>query len=602
MQQQQVTQQVPEAQPAQQAQHSEPMRTAPDAERRGHARGAVGRLRVGLLLGGDRVPAWVARMLDQVRDSGVADIVLAVVDASPPSPPAPSLRTLARREPRRAADRVARRVLERLIERLGQAPATLPDAFAPVSWREDWPDLPTLEVRPNRTQWSDRFGDAEIAAIRAHDLDVLVRIGFRILRGDILRVARYGVWSFHHGDNDVNRGGPPAYWEAMQSWPITGCTLQILSEDLDNGLVLDKTWSGTQDESVEDNRRGLYWTALSMLGRNLSALQRLGPDVFFARARRAQAHPQWYSRRLFRAPETRELAALLVRRMRRRLRRIVAARTGFDQWQMLVHVSDGLSLSAWRYRRLVPPPDRFWADPFLLQHGGRTWLYFEELMFSTGRGHIAVGELDADGRMASWQPALVLDHHLSYPFVFEHEGELYMIPESREARSVTLYRCVEMPARWEKVHDLMAGVEAVDATLHPHDGRWWMFVNLVANPGASSCNELHLFHADSPLSATWTPHPKNPVVSDARRARPAGALFEHAGRLYRPSQDCAERYGRALNVNWVRTLTVDDYEEVGVSRAEPDWAPDVRAVHTFNRQGRFHVIDAEIRRPGRAGR
>jgi hypothetical protein len=153
-----------------------------------------------------------------------------------------------------------------------------------------------------------------------------------------------------------------------------------------------------------------------------------------------------------------------------------------------------------------------------------------------------------------------------------------------------------MPHRWEKVHHLLDDVEAVDATLHEHGGRWWMFVNIVAHPGASSCVELHLFHADEPTSRAWQPHPQNPVVSDARRARPAGQLFEHEGRLYRPSQDCSHRYGWALNINWVKTLTPEVYEEELVSRAEPRWAPDVRGIHTFNRAGPFHVIDAEVRR------
>jgi hypothetical protein len=123
-----------------------------------------------------------------------------------------------------------------------------------------------------------------------------------------------------------------------------------------------------------------------------------------------------------------------------------------------------------------------------------------------------------------------------------------------------------------------------------------LFVNLVENRGGSSCDELFLFHRTDLLSGDWTPHPMNPVVSDVRQARPAGKVFRHEGRLYRPSQDCSHRYGYGLNLNWIETLTPDTYRERVVSRATPDWAPDLRAVHTFNREGRWHIADAQIRR------
>jgi hypothetical protein len=535
-------------------------------------------------------------MVEQIQSSDHSEIVLMVIDASPPEAPASSLPTRLRRDPKALMQQVVRRVIEAVDRRLTQVAPELPDAFASVDMVALLPSAAQVRVVPKRTLWSDRLSDGEIAEIRQHDVDVLLRIGFRILRGEILRVARHGVWSFHHGDNDVNRGGPPGYWEAMQSWSATGCTLQVLSEDLDNGVVLGKTWSGTIATSVADNNRSTYWKSLSLIPRQLQALQRKGAQQFFDDARAAHAHPQWYSNRLYRAPDNGELFRLVGQRLVARVRRSVAARLGFDQWIMLVHSSESLSMSLWRYKRLVPPKDRFWADPFLLTHEGRTFLYFEELMFATQRGHISVAEMLPDGRMLAPQQALVTDHHLSYPFVFAHEGQVYMVPESRGDRCIPLYRCVEMPHRWEKVGNLMDDVDAVDATLYLHEGRWWMFVNMIENRGGSSCDELFLFHADSPLSREWAPHPLNPVVSDVRSARPAGKLFMHEGRLYRPSQDCSHRYGWGLNLNWVETLTTEAYAERPVSRAEPSWAPDVLATHSFNREGPLHVVDAQIRR------
>jgi hypothetical protein len=205
-------------------------------------------------------------------------------------------------------------------------------------------------------------------------------------------------------------------------------------------------------------------------------------------------------------------------------------------------------------------------------------------------------EVDAKGKPGPAMPVLVTDHHLSYPFVFEHEGQTYMVPESRSDNCVPLYRCVEFPLRWEKVMNLMEGVAAVDATLHFQNGRWWLFANMVENRGGSSCDELYLFHAPTFATQDWTPHPLNPIVSDVRRARPAGRLFERDGRLYRPSQDCSHRYGWGLNLNVVEQLDEQNYSERVVTKAEPDWAPDVVATHTYSSAGRLNVVDAQIRR------
>ena len=88
----------------------------------------------------------------------------------------------------------------------------------------------------------------------------------------------------------------------------------------------------------------------------------------------------------------------------------------------------------------------------------------------------------------------------------------------------------------------------------------------------------------------------NPVVCDVRRARSAGRLFERHGRLYRPSQDCGQRYGWGLNLNVVERLNEIEYAERLVTKAEPAWADDVLAIHTYNCAGRLHVVDAQIRR------
>jgi len=244
------------------------------------------------------------------------------------------------------------------------------------------------------------------------------------------------------------------------------------------------------------------------------------------------------------------------------------------------------------FHRLVPPADRFWADPFPITVGGRHYIFFEELPFATGKGHISVVEVDREGRAS--QPVRVLerDYHLSYPFLLEHEGALFMIPESAYGQSIQLLRCEEFPARWRLEKVLVDGVFAADATIHRQDDRWWMFANL-GTEATGTDDELHLFSAPD-LRGEWKPHRRNPVKCDVRSSRPAGRLFERDGALYRPAQICAPLYGSGIALHRVTQLDDDGYAESEERRIIGK--PPLLGMHTINRAGDFSVTDAFARR------
>ena len=91
-------------------------------------------------------------------------------------------------------------------------------------------------------------------SLRGHDLDVLLRFGFGILGGDVLDVARHGIWSFHHDDERVIRGGPPSFWEVADGHATTGVLLQRLTERLDAGIPLGRATFRTVGHSYPRNR------------------------------------------------------------------------------------------------------------------------------------------------------------------------------------------------------------------------------------------------------------------------------------------------------------------------------------------------------------
>ena len=247
------------------------------------------------------------------------------------------------------------------------------------------------------------------------------------------------------------------------------------------------------------------------------------------------------------------------------------------------------------FTRIPQPRDRDWADPFALEKNGRYFVFFEELPYALGKAHISMMEIDREGRCSAPVRVLERDYHLSYPQLLEHDGELYMVPESARNRTVELYRCIDFPLRWRLERRLLEGVRCVDATLHRSGERWWLFANAAVGESRGYDDELHLFHSAS-LAGGWQPHPRNPVRSDARGARPAGALYWREGALYRPAQICVPRYGAGIALNRVLRLTPRDYAERQVKRILPGPGDGLFGIHTVNRAGYLTVVDAFIRR------
>ena len=130
----------------------------------------------------------------------------------------------------------------------------------------------TIKLKPIRKGYVDFFSSNDAKIVSKFDLDVILRHEFNIIRGDILKSAKYGIWSFHHGDNAINRGGPPSFWEIILKQPTIGVTLQQLTPELDGGLVIDKAyynkhWSFIKSKSM------VFEASVNLLFKNLKLLK-----------------------------------------------------------------------------------------------------------------------------------------------------------------------------------------------------------------------------------------------------------------------------------------------------------------------------------------
>jgi hypothetical protein len=355
---------------------------------------------------------------------------------------------------------------------------------------------------------------------------------------------------------------------------------EVLLRSGDHTTLVERTVSGARPFSTTLSRDRALWKLTATIPR---AVERApGLDL---------AAPSGAS--VGRAPST---AELVVRSPIAWLR-VITARILFQRpWRIRVRERERDLTKGWSNTRPLVDwkPGHLYADPFLFEYDGRHHLFCEEIPPGSNRGVISHTVLPVDGTVAAPpEPVLTASHHLSYPCVFSHEGEVFLIPETSDVRRVELYRAIDFPSVWQREAILLDGLVASDATLLAHDGRLWLFVG-VAVPHATLLDELYLFSASAP-QGPWQPHPSNPVVSDVRCARPAGAIRSWGSRLVRPAQDGSRRYGGAVSFRAIDELTTRHYAEHEIARLEPRDLGSARATHTYAADGRFEAIDLRRR-------
>jgi hypothetical protein len=547
------------------------------------------KLKLGLLLDSYAVPAWLFHSLEQIANSDYAEFsILLINGSSPKDNPSTGLNEL-RKNPKEFAYEIFNKIDEKVFLRK-------PNAFETMNLEKMLAGVPVVSVKPIRDGKMDGIGPEDVKKIRDFNLDILIKVGFQPLCGEIITAAKYGIWFYDHSDNRLKRGGPPGFWEVVESWPDTGAALWMTNENFPDGWAVYRSRCLTYPFSPARNRNTSFWVSSSFLPRQINLLYRFGKARFFHETAKFNSEFNFYDRKQYQTPTNLAAFKFYTRLLLKNLNELYQRVTRLHWWYLMFDFSKNASLSFVDFKKIVPPKDRFWADPHVIQRDDKYFIFVEEYLYKNGKGHISVIEMDLQGNYKNPVPVLETDYHLSYPFVFEHDHQYYMVPESAHNHSIDLYECVEFPTRWKFKMSLMENVRAVDTTLFFHSGKWWLFTGITENVGASPEVELFLFYSEDLFTTEWKSHPLNPVISDVTSARPAGKLFTRDGKIYRPSQNCSKNYGYGFNINEILCLTETDYLEKKWVAVEPKWDRQLMAAHTYTCADGFVIIDGLTRR------
>jgi hypothetical protein len=427
------------------------------------------------------------------------------------------------------------------------------------------------------------------------DLDVLLRIGRAPSKERILCAARYGLWSLRFGDAGADPEAATYFWEMYDKSPVSGVVLEVATAQAPEPRILCAGFYSTRHPSLSANRRQPYWASVELVFQTLKLLYEQGWERLERTATEVPRPEGKQDRRTI--PTNLEMlrwwAPSLLEEATQRLKA-----PHVNHWRIALRIGgairpDGNAADLSGFRFHESPRGHYYADPFLIERDGKTWLFFEDYDYATSLGDIACAEVLGNGTLGSVQTVLKKPYHLSYPCLLEDGGALFMIPEAGDSGRIELYRCTEFPARWEFEQELLP-LPGLDTTVFKADDLYWMFTS-IPEPRAKT-RQLRLYSATR-LTGPWSPHPANPISSDIRWNRGAGAIVRDGNRLFRPSQDCGRRYGYSFSFNEIVTLTRTEYVERPVLTVGPGWREGLVATHSYARCGDVEAVDAATRIP-----
>lgn len=442
-------------------------------------------------------------------------------------------------------------------------------------------------LNPERKGHVDFFTNSQSEQIRKYNLDIILRHEFNIIKGSILNSSKNGIWSFHHADNRINRGGPSCFWEIILKQQNVGVTLQKLTPELDGGYIIDRS-SYNRHWSWIKTRNIVQESSVSLLMKNINRLKQ--NKITYQKS-------ALYYHKLYKFPglfySIKYISSFYYNIILRVFKRINAKlfNAKYSYWTLIISKGNFFNSVLHKLKPIKPPSNEFWADPFIAEHKGNKYVFFENYEYEKSKGKISCGKI-VNNNLIEIEDVLDKDYHLSYPNIFSYDNEFFMIPEANQNSRLEIYKCVSFPNKWELYSSAFQGEQIVDCNFYKDNmNQNWLFLNK-RTKDSDDCSDLYIYHIDSLELNTITPHSDNPVVTNSSIARNAGPIFNYNDKIFRPSQRNIDGiYGKGLNINQIITLNLNEYKEVLVKKCLPFFQDNLQGIHHLHQTKDLFVID-----------
>ena len=434
--------------------------------------------------------------------------------------------------------------------------------------------LPNTNVHP--------LNDDDIQPVAAADLDLLVTLS-PTAPLHLRNAAKLGVVTISHSIEFINGDGLAGFWEVYFRRDVSSFSVKRFIKTSGTGDLLLRGQVGTQFYFLL-NQATLFEKSSYYLFKVVESMASAGEVP--------TPEPNYPVCCIPRStPSALEAIYYLIGLVRLATGKLLENARGYKyRWNVGFLLTDWRNAKLCRASIIENPAGRFLADPFALSRNGRNYCFAEDIDCSGNRGKIAAYSLEAD-RATFLGVALEENFHLSYPYLFQYQGELYMCPETSESRDIRIYKCVDFPLRWKLAKVIMKNVSAVDTMLFERNGVWWMLTNVDPANWSDHSLELCIFSAKSPLDEAWVSHPGNPFFIDALRAR-NGGMIKEGDKIFRVAQAQGfDTYGKRTTVNQIVELDDQIYVEKCVYEILPSFKRGIVATHHLHSVGDITVLD-----------
>jgi hypothetical protein len=456
-----------------------------------------------------------------------------------------------------------------------------PEAKKEITLKDIIPyPVKSIKCKTHRKKYSEYFNKEDINAIRHENLDFILRYGFNIIRGDILKSAKYGIWSFHHDDEQKYRGGPPGFWEIMKNDFVTGSILQRLTDKLDSGIILKKGFFKTVNHSYKGQLDYLYLNTAKWPVLICNEISNGNITLF-------NDEPSKTNAEIYKAPPNTIMLKFVFKLFVNKIKFHYQELFKPEEWNIAVAEIDdnGFKKPKWHNQ---PKRGKFYADPFGFEYNNKIHILFENYNYSTRKGVISQ-TVFSNNKFSKIKSVLEEDFHLSYPYIFKYNDEIFCIPETVAANQIRLYKFDKKNEKliFEKV--LIPDFAGVDPTIVKFNGKWWLFTTLKE----CSNTELFIFFSDN-LFSDFLPHHSNPVKIDIKSSRPGGVPIIKNNILFRISQNSSETYGQNIIINKITELSENKFKEELVNTIMPDKLSTYnKGLHTYSQAGKLIIMDGK---------
>jgi hypothetical protein len=402
--------------------------------------------------------------------------------------------------------------------------------------------------------------------------------------------AKFGSLFISQADDRFYRGGPPGFWEVYRREDVTGFTIRHVAPQDHPGDRL----SNTSEVLLRGRTTTQFYYLLNqacLFEKSFYYLARIVEKIAQTRQVPKPEDDLPFSGAPRTLPRADQTCIYLLGLLRLLSLKTLQKLRGFDfRWHVGFVFTGWKEAQFWKSGVIKNTPGRYLADPFVITRDGVDFCFVEDYDERAKRARIAVYELAPNG--ARYVGIAIEERfHLSYPYLFEYQHNLYMCPETSEQREIRIYKCITFPLRWQLQSVIMKDVAAVDTILFEHDDKWWMLTNVDPARWDDYSLELHLFWAQSPLEQSWNSHPLNPLIIDAARGRNGGMVWD-GNRLFRIAQGQGfGMYGKRALVNEIVVLNETDYREECIGTISPTFRRGISGTHHLHSNGRVTVFD-----------